>query len=67
VKAKLLLFDIDGTILLSGGAGAKAMLAAGQKLFGTSFNFDLDTSGKLDTQIYKELARLNPSLDMSSS
>jgi phosphoglycolate phosphatase len=64
VKAKLLLFDIDGTILLSGGAGAKAMLAAGQKLFGNSFNFDLDTSGKLDTQIYKELAKLNPSLEM---
>jgi phosphoglycolate phosphatase len=64
VKAKLLLFDIDGTILLSGGAGAKAMLAAGQKLFGDSFSFDLDTSGKLDTQIYKELAKLNPTLDM---
>jgi phosphoglycolate phosphatase len=64
VKAKLLLFDIDGTILLSGGAGAKAMLAAGQKLFGDSFNFDLDTSGKLDTQIYEELSKLNPTLDM---
>jgi phosphoglycolate phosphatase len=64
VKAKLLLFDIDGTILLTGGAGAKAMLAAGQKLFGDSFNFDLDTSGKLDTQIYKELSKLNPHLEM---
>jgi phosphoglycolate phosphatase len=64
VKAKLLLFDIDGTILLTGGSGAKAMLAAGQKLFGDSFNFDLDTSGKLDTQIYKELSKLNPILDM---
>jgi phosphoglycolate phosphatase len=64
VKAKLLLFDIDGTILLTGGAGAKSMLATGQKLFGSSFNFDLDTSGKLDTQIYKELSKLNPTLDM---
>jgi phosphoglycolate phosphatase len=64
VKAKLLLFDIDGTLLLSGGAGAKAMLVAGQKLFGDSFNFDLDTSGKLDTQIYKELMKLNTHLDM---
>jgi phosphoglycolate phosphatase len=64
VKAKLLLFDIDGTLLLSGGAGAKSMFEAGQKLFGDSFNFDLDTSGKLDTQIYKELTKLNPTLDM---
>jgi phosphoglycolate phosphatase len=64
VKAKLLLFDIDGTLLLSGGSGAKAMLEAGQQLFGNSFNFDLDTSGKLDTQIYKELSKLNAHLDM---
>jgi phosphoglycolate phosphatase len=64
VKAKLLLFDIDGTLLLTGGAGGRAMLQAGQKLFGDSFNFDLDTSGKLDTQIYKELTKLNPTLDM---
>jgi phosphoglycolate phosphatase len=64
VKAKLLLFDIDGTLLLSGGAGAKAMLATGQKLFGDNFNFDLDTSGKLDTQIYTELTKLNPTLEM---
>ncbi len=40
------------------------MLEAGQKLFGDTFNFDLDTSGKLDTQIYKELRKLNPTLDM---
>jgi phosphoglycolate phosphatase len=64
VKAKLLLFDIDGTILLTGGAGSRAMLVAGQKLFGESFNFDIDTSGKLDTQIYKELMKLNAHLDM---
>jgi phosphoglycolate phosphatase len=64
VKAKLLLFDIDGTLLLTGGAGGRAMLEAGQKLFGNTFNFDLDTSGKLDTQIYKELTKLNPMLDM---
>jgi phosphoglycolate phosphatase len=64
VKVKLLLFDIDGTLLLSGGSGAKAMLQTGQTLFGDSFNFDLDTSGKLDTQIYKELTKLNPTLDM---
>jgi phosphoglycolate phosphatase len=64
VKAKLLLFDIDGTLLLSGGSGSKAMLEAGQQLFGDSFNFDLDTSGKLDTQIYKELSKLNAHLDM---
>jgi phosphoglycolate phosphatase len=66
VKAKLLLFDIDGTLLLTGGSGSRSMLAAGQKLFGESFSFDLDTSGKLDTQIYKELIILNPTLNIES-
>jgi phosphoglycolate phosphatase len=64
VKAKLLLFDIDGTLLTCSGAGKKVLLATGQKLFGDSFNFDLDTSGKLDTQIYKELSKLNSHLEM---
>lgn len=64
VKAKLLLFDIDGTLLLTGGASKRAILGAGQKLFGDAFNADLDMGGKLDTQIYKELGKLNPTLAM---
>jgi phosphoglycolate phosphatase len=67
VQAKLLLFDIDGTLLLTNGAGGKAMFEAGKKMFGDSFNFDLDTSGKLDTQIYTELTKLNSHLDMQGN
>ena len=67
MQAKLLLFDIDGTLLLTSGAGSRAMLEAGKKLFGDSFNFDIDTSGKLDTQIYTELTKLNAHLDMQGN
>lgn len=67
MKAKLLLFDIDGTLLLTNGAGGRAMLEAGRKLFGDSFNFDIDLSGKLDTQIYTELTKLNAHLDLRNN
>jgi phosphoglycolate phosphatase-like HAD superfamily hydrolase len=67
MKAKLLLFDIDGTLLLTDGAGSKAMFEAGKKLFGETFNFDLDLSGKLDNQIFAELCKLNSHLDMRDS
>lgn len=43
------------------------MQEAGQKLFGDSFNFDIDTSGKLDTQIYTELTKLNAHLDLQNN
>ena len=38
-----------------------------KKLFGDSFNFDLDLSGKLDTQIYTELTKLNSHLDLRNN
>ncbi|MGL4608800.1 MAG: hypothetical protein ACRCYY_03810 [Trueperaceae bacterium] len=50
MKAKLFLFDIDGTLLTCKGIGKKVLLAAGQHLFGDTFNVDLDTSGKLDNR-----------------
>ena len=61
---KLVLFDIDGTLLLTRGAGMRAMLRAGKQVFGDGFKCELDSSGKLDTQIYAELCALNPALDM---
>ncbi|UCH26863.1 MAG: HAD hydrolase-like protein [Trueperaceae bacterium] len=62
----LLLFDIDGTLLLSDGAGQRAMLEAGRQLFGNGFDFkDLDTSGKIDPQIFAELVEANPHLEMA--
>ena len=57
VRRRLVLFDIDGTLLLSGGAGKRAILAAiadvagieGEALHGVRFD------GKTDPQIVTEL------------
>lgn len=59
----LLLFDIDGTLLSPVGAGHRAMLSAGRALFGDSFSFDgIDTSGKIDPQIFAEVQVVNAPL-----
>ncbi|HWB19258.1 MAG TPA: HAD family hydrolase [Phycisphaerales bacterium] len=56
----LVLFDIDGTILLTQGAGIKAMHDAGRELYGEHFSTDgIDFSGRLDPWIWGELARIN--------
>lgn len=56
----LLLFDIDGTLLATAGAGMRAMASAGQDLFGSHFSLEgLDTAGKLDPVIFNELADLH--------
>lgn len=55
---KLVLFDIDGTLLLSDGAGRRAINRALQEVFGgigpQSYRFD----GKTDKQIVRELMRM---------
>jgi phosphoglycolate phosphatase len=55
---KLVLFDIDGTVLLSDGAGKRAVRRAMVEVFGTpgpdAHRFD----GKTDPQIVRELQRL---------
>ncbi len=53
----LVLFDIDGTLLKTRGAGMRAMLAAASALhMGASFSFDgIDISGRLDTLIWRDL------------
>ena len=53
---RLILFDIDGTLLSAGGAGARALRAALAEVFGTpgatqGFSF----AGKTDPQIVREL------------
>ena len=56
----LILFDIDGTILLTHGAGVHAMQDAGRELFGPEFVFDgIETSGRLDPLIWRDLAERN--------
>jgi phosphoglycolate phosphatase-like HAD superfamily hydrolase len=52
---KLVLFDIDGTVLLSDGAGNRAVRRALVEVFGTSGPEKLPFGGKTDPQIVREL------------
>jgi phosphoglycolate phosphatase-like HAD superfamily hydrolase len=54
---KLVLFDIDGTLLSSGGAGMRAMRAALTELFGTTGDPAYRYDGKTDKQIVRDLMR----------
>ena len=54
---KLVLFDIDGTILWSDGAGRRAMQAALTEVFGSSGDPSYRYDGKTDRQIVRELMR----------
>lgn len=56
---KLLLFDVDGTLLLTGGAGVRGMEKAGLICFGEKFSLkSLTIAGGLDPLIYKEATAL---------
>ncbi len=57
-RMKLVLFDIDGTILLSGGAGKRAFNRALIDVFGTTGPDDHQFGGKTDPQIARELMRI---------
>jgi len=53
---KLLLFDIDGTILLTNGAGTRAANRAFEKIYGHSGAMDgVDAAGKTDPLILREM------------
>lgn len=53
----LILFDIDGTLLLTRHAGAAAMVDAGRELFGDHFTLDgIEISGRLDPLIFADAA-----------
>jgi phosphoglycolate phosphatase-like HAD superfamily hydrolase len=52
---RLILFDIDGTLISSGGAGTKSMDMAFEDLFGISGAFrEISMAGKTDLQIIRE-------------
>ncbi len=52
---KLILYDIDGTLVNTGGAGTRSMDYAFHKLFGIKDAFrDIPMAGKTDYQIMKE-------------
>jgi phosphoglycolate phosphatase len=55
---KLVLFDIDGTLLLSDGAGRRAIQRALLEVFGAMGPSDYYFDGKTDPQIVRELMRL---------
>ena len=55
---RLVLFDIDGTLLRSGGAGRVAMERALTGVFGSAGSSDYRYDGKTDRQIVRELMRL---------
>ena len=65
VQLKLLLFDIDGTLLLSGGAGLRALNRAFLELFGTANAFEgIPVAGRTDPLLLNDAtARLGVVLD----
>jgi phosphoglycolate phosphatase-like HAD superfamily hydrolase len=61
----LLLFDLDGTLLLTHGAGVRCMERAGQQIWGPSFSLEgISFGGGLDPLILAEaLQKLGQELD----
>ena len=56
----LLLFDIDATLLRTGGAGMHAMANTAQAIFGKPFTWEgIHAGGALDPVIFAEAAALN--------
>lgn len=55
---KLVLFDIDGTLLLTDGAGRRAVRRALMDIFGADVPRDHHLDGKTDPQIVRELMRM---------
>jgi phosphoglycolate phosphatase len=54
--SKLLLFDLDGTLMLSGGAGKRAMERAMKDRFGIDGAFrDIKPDGMTDPMIFREI------------
>jgi len=54
---RLVLFDIDGTLLSAAGAGRRAIHSALTEIFGTTGPADYWFDGKTDKQIVRELMR----------
>lgn len=56
----LLLFDIDGTLLLTNGAGMRAMHMVAAEMFGSHFSWEgVSTGGNLDPLIYAQALAVN--------
>lgn len=58
VEKTLLLFDIDGTLLKSGGCGERALRLAARDYFGVEDDLrDIEIAGRTDTAIARQLLR----------
>jgi len=56
LKTKLILFDIDGTLLTSGGAGESALRLAVKDRFGRDDDLkDIEIAGRTDTAIARQI------------
>ena len=57
---RLVLFDIDGTLLHTGGAGGRALARAWQLVFGHEGALDeIDLGGRTDQSLFEELYTLH--------
>src|SRR5947209_3001188 len=54
-----ILFDIDGTLLASGGAGKAALESAFTEVFGITLRVQIPYSGRTDRAIGRDLLRLH--------
>src|SRR3954468_14701102 len=60
MKRALLLWDIDGTLLLTDGAGMRGMARASRRLYGEAFRWDgIQASGRLDPLIFEDALAKN--------
>ncbi len=65
-RPRLLLFDIDGTLILSGGAGIRSVNRAFLRLFGVRDAMErCRPDGKTDPAIFREVARQTIGRDLS--
>lgn len=67
-RPRLLLFDVDGTLLLSGGAGKRALNRAFADLFAVTDAFEgIPVAGRTDTLIFRDaLARSSVETDQGA-
>ena len=63
-RTRLVLFDIDGTILWSDGAGRRAIQTALMEVFGSIGPADYRFDGKTDRQIVRDLMRIEGHADL---
>jgi phosphoglycolate phosphatase len=63
---KLFLFDLDGTLVSTGGAGLRALFRAFRELHGSDdLVRQINPAGKTDTFIFREMIRLHFASDMT--